>query len=250
MQPIPLDIIHHVMASIFQDRLAPHSLRAAGNLIATAYFFLMRPGEYCNAPEAHPFRFQDVSFAVGTRLLNSRTSPEASLLAADSVVITYNDQKNANRGEKVGQGRSGDPNLCPVIAAARLIIHLRRNAAPDDTPIYTYYSQYRANPKKVASATIADVMRRSARMLGYPDDIVRNIHARALRATGASALLLSQIDTNLIRLLGRWKSDAMLLYLHAQTAGITHNFAQRMITPVPDDPLTRHASLPPLTTPP
>jgi hypothetical protein len=156
------------------------------------------------------------------------------------VVITYTDQKNANRGEKVGQGRSGNPLLCPVTSLARRIIHLRRNNAPPDTPIYVYYPQFRTNPQRVASATITELLRRSARLLQFSDEAVADIHARALRATGASALLTAQIDSDLIRLLGRWKSDAMLRYLHAQSAGLVHQFASQMIQQgAADIPFTR-----------
>jgi integrase len=186
-----------------------------------------------------------VAFAANTRLLDTRTAPEAELLAATSVVITYTEQKNANRGEKVGQGRSGDPFLCPVTSLARRIIHLRRNRAPLDTPIYVYYPQFRSNPQRVASTTITELMRRSARLLQFPEDAVADIHARALRATGASALLTAQIDSDLIRLLGRWKSDAMLRYLHAQSAGLVHQFASQMLRQgAADIPITRRVHNP------
>jgi hypothetical protein len=245
MQPISLDVLKHAMASVFQDPHAPWSLQAAADLISIGFFFLMRPGEYCNSPNAHPFRFCDVSFAMGNRLLNSRTCPEAALLDATSVLITYTTQKNANRGEKVGQGRSGDPFLCPVRSTARRIIHLRRNQAPDDAPIFLYYPQFRANPQRVASSTITELLRRSARLLNFPEEAVNDIHARSLRATGASALLTAQIDSNLIRLLGRWKSDAMLTYLHAQSAGLIHQFATHMVhRGAADFPHTRRTNVP------
>lgn len=153
LQPIPLEVIKHAIARIFSDPHARESLRAAGDLISAAYYFLMRPGEYCNAPEAHPFRYQDVDFAHGTHRLNVATCSDQDLLSASCVVITYTDQKNANRGERVGQGRSGDPFFCPVLALARRIIHLRCNHAPLDTPIYAYYKSYWGTVLCTTSAT-------------------------------------------------------------------------------------------------
>lgn len=241
MQPIPLNVIRHALTYIFQDQRASPGLQAAGDLISSAFYFLMRPGEYCHAPEAHPFRYQDVDFAHDAQRLDVASCTEQALLDSTGVVVTYNDQKNANRGEKIGQGRSGDPWLCAVTSLARRIIHLRRNRAPRDTPIYTYYNAS-GQAARVSSATITQVLRRSARLLGLSEDEVSNIHARALRATGASALLHAQIDSDLIRLLGRWKSDTMLRYLHAQSAGITRNFAALMVTHgAADNPLTRRA---------
>jgi hypothetical protein len=45
MQPISLDVLRHVMSSVFQDHHAPWSLQAAADLISIGFFFLMRPGE-------------------------------------------------------------------------------------------------------------------------------------------------------------------------------------------------------------
>jgi hypothetical protein len=42
------------------------------------------------------------------------------------------------------------------------------------------------------------------------------IHQKALCPTGASALLAQGADENTIKLLGRWKSDYALRYLHLQ----------------------------------
>jgi hypothetical protein len=44
------------------------------------------------------------------------------------------------------------------------------------------------------------------------------------------ALLVSKVDTDLIRLLGRWRSNEMLRYLHLQAKPIMHRFARLMVT--------------------
>jgi hypothetical protein len=43
------------------------------------------------------------------------------------------------------------------------------------------------------------------------------------------ALLCGWIDTDLIKLVGRWRSDAMFRYLHAQALPIIHNLARVMV---------------------
>jgi hypothetical protein len=43
------------------------------------------------------------------------------------------------------------------------------------------------------------------------------------------ALLLAQVDTDIIRLIGRWRSDEMLRYLHLQAQPVMLNFARRML---------------------
>jgi hypothetical protein len=43
------------------------------------------------------------------------------------------------------------------------------------------------------------------------------------------ALLLAHIDTDIIRLIGRWCSNKMLRYLHLQVQPIMRNFASLML---------------------
>ncbi len=56
------------------------------------------------------------------------------------------------------------------------------------------------------------------------------VSARCLRAAGATALLNSKVDGDLIKLLGRWHSDAMLRYLHLQAAPLMKDFSRRMLS--------------------
>ena len=55
------------------------------------------------------------------------------------------------------------------------------------------------------------------------------VSARSLRSAGAMALLCAHVDSDTIRLLGRWRSDEMLRYLHVQAQPIMHQFSQRML---------------------
>jgi hypothetical protein len=43
------------------------------------------------------------------------------------------------------------------------------------------------------------------------------------------ALLCAKVDTDLIQLLGRWRSDVMLRYLHVQAQPVMRNFASLML---------------------
>jgi hypothetical protein len=43
------------------------------------------------------------------------------------------------------------------------------------------------------------------------------------------ALLCAHVDTDVIRLLGRWQSDAMMRYLHLQAQPVMQGFARRMV---------------------
>jgi hypothetical protein len=53
--------------------------------------------------------------------------------------------------------------------------------------------------------------------------------AKSLQAGGAMALLLAHVDTDIIRLIGHWRSDEMLRHLHLQAQPIMRNFASLML---------------------
>ena len=43
------------------------------------------------------------------------------------------------------------------------------------------------------------------------------------------ALLCANVNTNIIRLLGRWRSDEMMRYLHLQAEPVMRHFARAML---------------------
>jgi hypothetical protein len=57
----------------------------------------------------------------------------------------------------------------------------------------------------------------------------KDISVSALRAGGVLALLCAKVDTDLIQLLGRWRSDVMLRYLHVQAQPVMRNCARLMV---------------------
>ena len=56
-----------------------------------------------------------------------------------------------------------------------------------------------------------------------------DVSACCLRATGVNALLCAGIDTNIIRLLDRWRLDETMQYLHCQARLVLKNFAHRIL---------------------
>jgi hypothetical protein len=228
VKPIPIPILRHLVQHVFEDDNATEARKAVADLLIIAYYFLMRPGEYCTSAgedSSHPFHTDEIELWVGQRQLNLVTASEQELLTATFCILAFSNQKNANRGEKVGHATSGDHLFCPVRALTRRIIHLRRNGAPPHTPIHCYYPQFRGREIRVPAKSINILLRHSASLLGYdPADVT----VKALRATGAMSLITAQIDPDLIRLLGRWQSDSMLRYLHVQAIPVLQNFARAM----------------------
>jgi hypothetical protein len=125
-------------------------------MIVLAFFFLLRPGEYTGTPsDTTPFTLQDVQLWIGHQRFLATTIPIQDLSRVTFVALTFTTQKNGVRGEVIGLGWSGNPVLCPVIAATRRIAHLRTCRAPATTPLATYYLSPAPTPIRPADITAA-----------------------------------------------------------------------------------------------
>ena len=56
-----------------------------------------------------------------------------------------------------------------------------------------------------------------------------DVSARCLRAPEATVLLNAKVDGDIIKLLGRWHSDAMLRFLHLQATPIMKDHYSRLM---------------------
>jgi hypothetical protein len=229
VKPIPVPILRHIMA---QANLAQNTVnQAVADMICLAFFFLLRPGEYTGtSSDTQPFHFKDVEFYLGGLRLDKNTCTADQLLAATFVTLEFTTQKNSVRGEIIGLGRSGDPTFCPVSAAARRVLELRQAQAPDTQPLASYVHPVTNRLRRITPKDITDLLRLAVSLLGPQYGFLpKNISARSLRASGAMALLCANVDTDRIRLIGRWRSDEMLRYLHVQAEPIMRHFSSRML---------------------
>jgi hypothetical protein len=229
VKPIPVPILRHVMA---QAVLSQNSAQQAfADMICLAFFFLLRPGEYTGSGAgSHPFLLEDVQLFLGATRLNLATAPPAQILAATFVTLRFTSQKNGVRGEVMGLGRSGDPHFCPVTATARRVLHLRTTAALPTQPLASYHDATALSFRRITPADLTALLRLAVRLIGTPYGFLpEDISARSLRAAGAMALLCASIDSDRIRLLGRWRSDEMLRYLHVQAEPVMRHFASQML---------------------
>jgi hypothetical protein len=231
VKPIPIAILlDAVDGALALAGPGDQAIRACADMVTLAYFFVLRPGEYVvsSGELSAPFRFGDAELFIGQRRLDCRQCTDADIQAATFVMLTFSNQKNSVRGEKIGHGRSGHARFCPVLATSRRMLHLRRNHALDNTPLYGFY--VRGRLQHVYSRAVTPFLRRSVAAIGNdyglrPEDV----EARSLRASGAMALLCARVDTDMIRLIGRWRSDAMLRYLHVQAVPIMAPMAGHML---------------------
>jgi hypothetical protein len=107
-------------------------------------------------------------------------------------------------------------------------IHLQQFNVVSTTSITTYYKSNRRRPVTPNDITLA--LCHAVRLICPKVGLVEaDMSARSLRAGGAMALLCAQVDDDIIQLLGRWRSDAMLRYLHLQARPVMRNFAAHML---------------------
>ena len=214
VEPIPMQILLRA-----EEFVGLHERdRATMDCIWMAFYYLLRPGEYANATgdAKHPFRLKDVQIKVGAlHISDVLTCTLAQLRAATYCSLTFTTQKNGVKGELMAHVANGQTHSCPVRAITRRVIHLRNFQAAATTPLHVFYDHNGAR-KSVSSAMITSLLRAAALSIpGYSGVNPDNIAARSLRSSGAMALLLGGVDPDKIRIVGRWKSDAMFRYLHA-----------------------------------
>ena len=175
------------------------------------------------------------SSPLATARLDIAACSIAELSQAQFASLTFTDQKNGVRGEAIGPARNGDPYICPILALIRRITHLGANIASHNTPIdrvsHHPNSQSQSQSKsKFTPAIITKQLFQAIQFLG-PDlgFLPLDVSDRPLRVAGATALLVARADTDIIRLLGRWRSNEMLHYLHLQAAPIMVDYTRHTL---------------------
>jgi hypothetical protein len=137
VRPVPLQLLIHMHETDAQLRHATAHQRTVTDLALMAFFFLLRPGEYCKSgpdTRSHPFRLQDVTFSIGEANYNAATAPLDRILQADYVALYFTTQKNGVRGEAIGHGASGHATACPLRIIGRRVLYLRSFVTPQTLP--------------------------------------------------------------------------------------------------------------------
>jgi hypothetical protein len=202
--------------------------QAIVDMIAITFFFLLRPSEYTGTTSNDtPFQLQDMHLYIGTLRLDTMLCTDAKINAATSVSYTFTTQKNGTRNDKIVHGLSSTGLCCPVRATARRIKYFRLKGVNCTVPIASIYVHNRRtaiNAKHITNIIHQAIIAKSHCTGISPDEV----STRLLRAGGAMALLCGKVDKNLIQIIGRWHSDAMICYLHMQAQPTAQHFPAKM----------------------
>ena len=224
VKPIPIDIVR------WASQHTPNTPkgRAISNAIIVGYFWLLRPGEYTYCRKYnHPIRLQDTTLRTATSFLNGASAPPTVIPTASHVTLNFPDQKNGEKEAPVTHGDTSDSLLSPVQAVLRQVLHLRQHQAPPTTPLYSYYNRGKFHP--VTAQDLTTALRSACSAIGAKFGLTpKDISVRALRNGGCVALIRAGVDPLQARLMGRWRSWAMLEYLQ-QSSIDTTPFAQQML---------------------
>lgn len=206
---------------------------AAAECLVIGFYFLLRPGEYLGKPPAGcsspMFRLQDVQLWIGARALDTFTCSEADMFAATFVTLTFTEQKNGVRNETIGHGRSGHTFLCPVHCIAASVAALRRSGATASTTLNAVRPMPTAPFRHVLASSLTSRIRAVLRLHPNPAYTLKDVTVRSTRAGGAMALLCAGVDSDRIRLVGRWRSDEMYRYLDVQAQPVMNGLAAAML---------------------
>jgi len=147
-----------------------------------------------------------------------------------------------------------DPLLCPVKAWAYTVRRLRIIPGhTSSTTVDTFYDPITGSLSRFTAAALLLLYRAIAKAMG-PDELgftEDDIGTHSNRSSAAMNMYLNGIPVYTIMLLGRWSSDAFLLYIRKQAQELSRGVSSSMInTPSfftipdencnPEDPRTRN----------
>jgi len=225
---IPMSMLQH--AALRQQNTQEES--ALSELFRGAIFFAMRSCEYLEVTggerRTKKLRLRNLRFFIGRREL-PLTSPD--LHRADTVSINFEYQKNDIRDDIITQHSNKSPLLNPVVAWATIVRRVLSYPNTNLDSAVNLVLREDGKPHLITSQSALLYIRKLTKELGKdtlgfePSDV--GVHS--IRSGGAMGMYLGNIPVYTIMLLGRWSSDAFLLYIRKQVQEFSAGVSQRMI---------------------
>jgi hypothetical protein len=204
------------------------------DLTLGSFFFAMRSCEYTKT--AQPGRTKKtqmgcIIFRTMSRRVLKLSDPDL-LLIADYVTIVFIDQKNGKKMDARTQMRSGHPYLCPVLrwgSAVQRIIATIPNWNDQTTLCSVLLDE---QVLEISNVFVRKLLRHTCYLFGGFDTFGFHPHEignKSIRSGAAMSLFLMDHSPAKIMILGRWSSDAFLVYIRPQVLEWTHNMSWDMI---------------------
>ena len=203
-------------------------------LTIVAYFFAMRSCKFTLAPQpgrTKIIRLRGVVFRDEANNELEHTSP--NLATAHRVTLTFEDQKNGTKNDRRTHQQTSDPVLCPVKCLVSIVQRIYQTM-PTATPNTSINArQIVSGASQISSTAIRQFIRSTCTIgggkatFGYD---AADIGTKSIRSGAAMGIFLMNHPVHKIMILGRWSSDAFLVYIRPQVLEWTNNMSQDMIS--------------------
>ena len=225
---------------------------AIRKLAINACFFACRSCEYLKVPNAEKkktdiLKLKDIRFFKDGSDLD-HNNPH--LEHADSVSLTFGNQKNGIKDDTVTHQRKGDTLFCPVRILAKITKRIRNyEGSSDNTPISAIWRNKKLNHITSKEMTIA--LQNAVETYGQTKLGIKKeeIGTHSLRSGAAMAMYLGECPVYVIMMIGRWSSDSFLAYIRKQVEQFSQKVSTKMIRSqfhrhIPDREIGRQRSHP------
>ena len=216
-----------VFKNLLRDNFTPLT-QALGQLACGALFFGMRSCEYLTVTgtrKTKRLKVRDIRFFKNNLEIQNKTSPMIKF--ADTISITFRFQKNKKKDITITQPRSGQ-ELCPVLVWGNIVQRILSYPnsslnSPVNTVIVGKTRHY-----ITANDMFSHLRNTVGNMdgLGFTKD---DVGTHSIRSSLAMALYLAKRPITTIMLLGRWSSDAFLLYIRRQVQEFSKGVSSDMV---------------------
>jgi hypothetical protein len=205
-------------------------------LVCAAFFFANRSCEYLKVQERGRTKILllgNIKFFDTTGRTTVHAHQTDFDTVAEYVSITYVDQKSGKKMETRTQAKTSHDILCPV----KLWSEVYRRVSDivdssDNTPVNTWYNPLVKKTVAITATEVITMLRKSCddgggqNMFGYNS---KDIGTHSIRSGAAMALFLAHESVLKIMILGRWSSDAFLVYIRSQVLEWTTGMSKSMI---------------------
>ena len=202
------------------------------DLVQIGLYFFLRSCEYTKTNSHRrttKFSLRDIQFQdyCGAIPFNNSVFRFLNELL---VTLFLDTQKKSFRGESISMENTCLLLVCPVAACARRLLHLRNNDNYLDMPICIFFGRKGVVGKSITSTHLVYLLRIWAGNIGFArlGFQPHKICSHSLRSGGAVTLHQSGQFDSTIKVIGRWRLYAFLIYHQGQVATFTKGVSVAM----------------------
>jgi len=222
-EPLPPEAFRNILR---QTEGRPILLRAAALAIVIGFFFLLRISEFAARDKWYMEVFillrQDVTFFQNGQLC----AWDHPLVDAVELHIRGSKTDQRKQGCRRMQQASGDSILCPVRCMVEWFALTEGSAIPSNAPLFSIPQGRDGLEWRVLTReTVTLLMKGAAVDCGLKP---KHVATHSIRISGATALLIAGVPAEVVKIMGRWISNAFIGYTRYQ-AELMAGIAQRMV---------------------